>query len=1271
VERISSFGLYLAVIEQVVHDQSIESVPSTIWTYLHTRFTAWFGYKCHASASNQGISRSQVRDPKRIDCPDHKRKLLMKSSATPLRALGRPGAVTAFCIVCVTCVFTVALKSQDRRPDGIAALPRNVSSQGRANGPSGTKVAGYLGALPLAFEPNQGQTDAEVKYVARGARYNVFFTPSETVLVLGASSHTNPAENQTANPVDILRMRLAGANASADLVAVDQLQGKSNYLIGPRENWHTSIPNFRRILQRQVYPGIDISYHGTEGQLEEDFVVSPGADPRAIRLAFNGAKTIRTNSSRELMVTLKGEAVTLRKPVAYQETKGSKRLVSVNYVVLNNSRVGFRLGDYDQRQPLVIDPILSYSTYLGGSNIDGANAIAVAPDKTAFITGGTYSVDFPTTHQLQPNHGGPDDFFRDAFVVKLSADGSTILYSTYIGGKFEDVGNGIAVDAGGDAYVTGTTDSSDFPVPVTIPSFNPECGGDGKCGASWNPGGLLVRNGFVIKLNPEGTAPLYSGFIGFYENVIGQSIAVDENNIAYVTGQVGPYIVPTVNILPPRECPPPFPITGPLTTTPIPFCLPLPQPPLEIPGPTAAQQIFGGGATDAYLWKISATGNTILYATYLGGTNEDVGLGVAVDTNANAYLTGLTYSSDFPVTAGAFQGTNSGAGDAFFAKVNTVSGALLYSSFLGGSGLDQGNGIAVDKNGNAYITGTTASTVNTLGFAPPAGAFQPNCALDSSGVCEGDAFVAKLNPSLSGPSSLIYFTYLGGSLADGAQAIAVDPSGNAYVTGSTVSTDFPVAGAVFQPKFGGGNADAFVTKLDPAGATLTYSGYLGGTNTDIGYGIAVDTDANAYIAGQTCSLDFPLANPVQAAPGGNCDAFVSKVSILNGIQVNPAGLVFSAQSLGTTSQSQVITVTNGDNPVALSSIQVDPASPNPADFAVTTTCAASLLPGGQCTITISFTPQGPGLRKASIPITATGAGLTQSVVVPLNGQASTLTLSASSLSFGQQQVGLTPANPLSITATNNGTSPVTFTSITASGDFSETDDCAKVPLQPSTNCVISITFAPSTAGSSVGALTLTDNAPGSPQIVLLTGTGVGQQSDFKIDAAPSSAIVPAGNSATIAVTVTSFSGFSQPVTLSCAPGLPVDVSCSFSPSVLTPVGSGPSTSTLTISTGLRTQIPLRIPGNSPPAPGLRGIPMSWLLFGIAMAALISMASLKGYRAKTALGASVVLAILLAACSGGGSTSGVPAGTPAGNSQVTITGVSGSLSRTATVSLQVK
>ena len=806
-----------------------------------------------------------------------------------------------------------------RAPSEAIAAAANIAKP--SEGERSAKVVHEYAKLPMGFEPNVGQADAQAKFLARGEGYTVFLTPGEAVLGLRNGTGTKPrdlARDSVASPErrsgDTLRIKLIGANSEPVLAGIDELPGKSNYLKGNQPaNWHVGIPNYRKVAERGVYSGIDLVYYGTQRQLEYDFVLAPGADPRVIQLAIEGPKKLHIDAQGELVARIKGGEVRLKKPVAYQDVDSRKQTVAADYVLRRDGAVTFQLGKYDPSRTLVIDPILSYSTYLGGSNIDGANAIAVAPDKTAFITGGTYSLDFPTAHPLQANHGGPDDFFKDAFVSKLSADGSMLLYSTYLGGAAEDVGYGIAVDAFGDAYVTGTTESGDFPVPSTIPTFNGLCGGDGQCGATWNPQGFLVRNAFVIKLNPEGSAPLYSGFLGYYENVIGQAIAVDANQIAYVTGQVGPNITPTVVITPPKVPPPPFPITG-----------------------NAFQFAHGGGATDAFVTKISATGNTIEYSTYLGGSDEEIGYGIAVDNKANAYVTGLTYSMNFP-TPNGLQTTYGGGGDAFFSKVNTDGsgtglGPLLYSTYLGGSNLDQGNGVAVDSNGIAYIAGFAGA--GTLPFAT----------IGSFSGGDADAFATKIDATKAGAGSLLYFKYFGGSAADSANGIAVDPSGNAYVTGSTVSADFPITAAAFQAKYGGGNADAFATKLDPTGITL-YSSFLGGTNTDIGYGIAVDATGAAYIAGQTCSLDFPLANPLQAAPGGNCDAFISKVEILAGIELNPAGLVFPAQSLGSTSQPQIVTLTNGDAPQTISNIMV--VGDDPQDFTETNTCAGSLPPGGR------------------------------------------------------------------------------------------------------------------------------------------------------------------------------------------------------------------------------------------------------------------------------------------------------------------------------------
>ena len=1193
----------------------------------------------------------------------------------------KPAICALFCLAGIFAVaFAIKVESKNERKktetvlshvSGSVASPQ-ISVPVRPGEISDLKTSASVvheyAQLPMAFEPNVGQSNSEAEFLARGEGYALFLAPREAVLVLrkplnskkitDSATETIRSLRAGSQATGVVRMHLVGTNSAAAFTALDELPGKSNYLIGKEPaNWYVNISNYRKVAERGVYPGIDLVYYGTQRQLEYDFVVEPGADPRAIQLAIEGQKKLRINARGELVASVEGGEVRVKRPVAYQDMDGDKQAVTAKYVLRNDGGVGFQLGEYDPSRSLVIDPILSYSTYLGGSNIDGAYAIAVASDKTAFITGGTYSLDFPVAHPLQPNHGGPDDFFRDAFVSKLSADGSMLLYSTYLGGKFEDVGYGIAVDAFGDAYVTGTTESPDFPVPSTIPSFNPLCGGDGACGATWNPQGFRVRNGFVTKLNPEGSVPLYSGFLGYYENVISQAISVDANQIAYVTGQVGPNITPTVPIIPPKVPPPPFPIT-----------------------PNAAQPTFGGGVTDAFVMKISATGNSIQYSTYLGGSDEEIGYGIATDGNANAYVTGITYSSNFPVL-NPLQPSYGGAGDAFFSKINTdgsgtAPGPLLYSTYLGGNNLDQGNGIAVDGTGIAYITGTVGQ-----GVVPFSTSTTSRCGNGvAAGPCGGtaDAFVAKMDATKSGALSLMYFTYLGGSLADAGNGIAVDTSGNAYVTGSTVSTDFPITAAVFQPKYGGGNADAFVAEIDPSGSTLAYSSYLGGTNTDIGYGIAVDSTSNstgaAYVAGQTCSQDFPLANPFQAAPGGNCDAFVSKIEILSGLQLNPAGLVFSGQSLSTTSQPQVVTITNGDNAQTIGSITITGPNPGdtPGDFAEMTTCGTSLTPGAQCTISVTFTPMAAGIRKAQINVpcpTCGTSGITY--VLNLTGTSSTLTLSPANLAFPNQQVGV-PGTAQSIIATNNGTVPITFSSITASGDFAETDNCTKVALQPTTNCVISVTYSPTTAGNSIGALTLTDNAPGSPQVVLLTGTGFGQQSDFTFSATPTSAAVPAGKSAQFNLTISSIGGFAQPISLSCS-GLPAAASCAATANPVTLSGTTTTTVTVIVNTGLRTFVPSGRPISVQP-------PRAMSIFNLGRLAVLTLllatTALFSFRARRVaamlvpVGLVVIIIFMSMACNGGGQA-GAPAGTPAGTYQIGITGTSGVISHTATVTLQVK
>jgi hypothetical protein len=958
---------------------------------------------------------------------------------------------------------------------------------------------GKFGNLPLSFEPNRGQTDSPVKFLSRGRGYQIFLTPSETVLSLRTPGRTDSKGKNRNERADVLRMRLLGARPAA-LAGQDKLPGISNYFIGKDPaRWHTRIPNYRRVVAPQVYPGIDLVYYGQGKQLEYDFVLAPGADPRAIRFAIEtgNSKTeprnLRIESEGDLVIALEGGEVRFHQPHVYQEKPGSsgRQLVQGRYVLHARNRVGFEIGAYDKSLPLVIDPVLSYSTYLGGSEIDFANAIAVGSDGTAFNAGETDSLDFPTAHPLQPNMGGPVDFPNDAFVAKLSADGSTVLYATYLGGGRQERANGIAVDTFGNAYVTGTTISQDF--PGSIGAADPNCGNDGRCDATTN-NGFVKSDAFATKLNPEGSALVYSTYIThpgppvldqngdpvldaqgqpifFGANDLGYAIAVDLNGNAYVVGTTDVSFIPY--------------------------------------GP------YNGAGNDSFLVKISASGSAFLYFADFGGDSEDQAYGVAVDGAGNAYVTGITYSANFPVTASAFQGALGGDADAFLIKVDPTqanAASLLYASYLGGSQRDAGNGIAVEAGGMAYLAGVT----NSMDFPATAGA----CDL-GAGTCQGDAFIAKLDATQTGAASRIYSTYLGGSGADTGTSIAIDSATNAYLTGFTnSSSDFPTQGVPFQAEYRGGNTDAFVLKLDPAGANLVYSSYLGGSNAETGKGIAVDVNSNAYVAGQTCSVDFPTARPLQMAPGGNCDAFVAKVRVGPDIDISTASLTFGAQAVGTTSDPQTITITSiGDSALNIAAVGVS------GDFAVTSDrCSgASLAVDQTCLISVVFAPTSSGPKSGLLTITDNVAPGTHTI--SLSGSGTTLSLAPTQLFFGDQALGV-PSAVQTVTMINTGAAAVTIFGIDASGDFAQNNTCGNL-LASGASCVIRVTFTPTGIGLRAGAITITDNDPTSPQTVTLSGHGT----------APIAAVAPS----TLAFGNQGVTGAAQIVTLTNNGNAPLSI----------------------------------------------------------------------------------------------------------------------------------
>ena len=729
----------------------------------------------------------------------------------------------------------IAVQPQIQRPatDTAVATP-SLIRQASAEIPEVNKqqVLETYGKLPLSFEANQGQTDSQVKFLSRSGSHSLFLTSTEAVLTLSklpahrvgkrylAAHQTQYKEIETLNraeevsaaggPGTVLRMKLVGASPAPHVGGLRELQGKVNYFIGndPKQ-WRTNVPTYAEVKYRNVYPGVDLVYYGNQQQLEYDFIVAPGADLRVIRLAFEGVGKAQVDESGDLMLRTADGEIRQHRPIVYQEVGGNKREIASRYLIEGADQVGFEVAEYDAARPLVIDPVLDYSTYLGGGGGDAGVGIAVDSARNAYVMGITNSSDFPTMNPLQPASGGS----IDTFVAKLNPAGSALVYSTYLGGGGIDFGNSIAVDSAGNAYVTGNADSSNFPTANALQPTNSGyydafvtklnaagsalvystyLGGSGfdrgdgitvdSSGNAYlsgdtistdfptaNPlqpalgGGEIYGDAFVTKLNASGSALVYSTYLGGSGDEIGNGIAVDASGNAYVAGAT----------------------SGNFPTT------------------AGAFQPIYDGSEDAFAARLNSAGSLLIYSTYLGGSNADLGLSIAADSSGNAYVVGWTDSTDFPM-ASPLQPANGGSNDTFVAKLNPAGSALVYSTYLGGSGDDfPGVGIPVDTAGNVYVTGFTNSTnfpvVNPLKAV-------------NSGDCFGqpcfDAFIAKLNPT---GSALVYSTYFGGTSDDSGGGIALDSSGSPYITGNTYSTDFPTVSAL-QPAYGGGS-DGFVAKL--------------------------------------------------------------------------------------------------------------------------------------------------------------------------------------------------------------------------------------------------------------------------------------------------------------------------------------------------------------------------------------------------------------------------------------------------------------------------
>jgi hypothetical protein len=1167
-------------------------------------------------------------------------------------------ALAGFCIFALALSF--AIREDQAAPGRSVAQDQAMNAKKFASPVSDSEKAKWIdsyGKLPMAFEGNRGQTDSRVQFLSRGKGYQLFLTPQEAVLAMRdakSPSSTRAAaleDHRKATEkihVSVVRIRLVGASSDVKIAGQDRLPGNTNYFVGDdQRDWRTDIPSYRRVQYTAIYPGIDLDFYGNQQRLEYDYVVAPGADPNAIALDVKGAKKIAVDSEGNLVLSVPGGDIDLQKPVVYQDVNGRRRLVAANYAVSADQRVGFALGPYDTTKALTIDPILNYSTYLGGS-ASGDTAYGVGVDSLgdAYVAGQTFSLTFPTTSANAYDSAPPSGTAGSGavFVTELDPTGATQLYSSYLGGNGGELAYGIAVDSSGLAYVTGQTFSTNFPV-VNAFQAPPASNANGTA--------------FLSKINTtlSGVASLvYSTYLGGSGGDLARAIAVDSSQNAYLCGLTFSSDFPVS--------------ASPLQSTP------------SNPNGTA------------FLSRIDTTQSgaaSLIYSTYLGGNGTNAGsigfgdwaFGIAADSSSNAYLVGITTSTNFPVL-NAYQSNAAAAnsaGTTFMTRIDTTkSGAasLIYSTYLSGSVSDFGFGIALGPNNVAYLTGQTYSA----DFPVTSGAFTTSSA-------QGLVFVSLVDTSKSGANSLPYSTLFGGNNGDEGLSIQADSVGNAYFTGSTASigpvaatTTFPVTAGALQTTSANTQGVAFVTEINPGGvntgapctgsACLIYSTLFGGNGNgvlpDRAYGIALDASNTAYIVGQTSSTDFPVfPNPgafqtslTQTDAASTESAFASKLTLQPTVTISPLAINFGTVFI-TSNATQPVTITNNTGLAGIPLTILSMTGTNAADFTATpggaSPCGATLATNNTpCTVNVTFTPTVNGNESATLPLQYSPYGIvnTQSIMLTGAGSNVAVGVTPTSLTFAGQLVSTTsPAQ--TVTVSNNGATSLAYTETLTdpTGSYaaalSSGSPCTGGTIPANTSCTINVTFTPTSANANPVTATLALSAGGLNQNVSLSGTAWDFQltpPSQSVSAAPGAAPSPAPQ-----VTVTLLGGFAGPVTLSCSGSIPMG-SCSVPGSV---TATGPVT--VTLSTAGSSAAP-PVKWHVPPVS-----PWQKLFIGLAILSLLAVPFARQRRQKISLAGALVLMIALTACSGS-------AGTPAGTYNLTITGSSGGRTQTATIAFTV-
>ncbi len=1103
----------------------------------------------------------------------------------------------------------------------LSAAPNSASLQeiGSRQADAQVRAHSLLSGLPLRFEPNEGQgnldpADSRARFVARGPGYGLFLGSDSATLTL--LSRDRSRQNSPAQ-IDAVEMKLSGANQAPSLAALDLLPGKSNYLLGnDPHKWRTGVPQFARVRYENVYPGINLVFYGDQGQLEYDFQVAPGADPAQAELEFRGADEVQLEAGALVIRTGQGR-VSFQAPRVYQEIAGERRPVDGKFVLRGANCAGFAIGSYDRSRELIIDPILTFSTYFGGTGDERATSVAVDGTGNIYLAGSTTSSDLPTTLGTTLKGAGPNVYVAK-ITPPLGSPAATLDYVTYLGGNGQDIPAGIKVDGAGQTYVAGTTSSSNFPTTTT--AYQPLL-------AAANVGKQHV---FVTQLRADATAPLYSTYLSGNGVDLATGMAINAGGDVFVTGTTTSDETSTSDQFPAVHLRQTYQSSSKAAPGLPQFFVTEVDPTAQGPGSIAYSTYFGGG-------------------TYSGAAPIAVGGGIAVDTANNVYFTGTTSyifagcvgcsATDFPIlnafqpcldtappssvgTSPSCSNTTAAESDAFVAKLNVNLGIaqgsqLAWSTYLGGTGKDSSTGVALDSGAaNVYVVGTTnssdiASNITSLTTSqsfqrcldtplnPPAGTA---CTAPASPA--DDAFVARLsNPAASTTGTatnvaLTYFSYLGGSGADTGNAITVDNGSGALVTGSTLSSDFPVAppSNSIQSTFGGVQ-DAFIARIYTAATTGqtagSWSTYFGGTGTDAGTGIALDANQNTYVAGETTSPPPTLqtAKPLTAAQGGGYaggyDAFVTQL-----------GSAMSLSIQGTLTQG-----TNQQNIISA---------------------------GNQATFSYIVLNSGPDLANNITLIDNLNSSVTG---VPL-------TFVSASVSSG----------------TCGGVSSNAIVS------------CSLPSLQAGSTATVTIVVTPT--GSATGGSQFFNGgsvqvmAPGN---ILLAQTQVGAtMSDFSMTVSPlTQSVAQAGLTANYTVALAPHPLFASSITVSCS-NLPTGASCRATPSSsITLQGASASSVGLAVTTTAR-------PVTTTGAANFlrRNFYALWLPFP----GLLLLGRRGNSRRRRIAGILTVCALfsmllLIPACSK--STTQTPvSGTPAGNYTITITASSGSDSKSATVTLSV-